>query len=281
MTSALLLAAATPPSLASHGYDESPIQPGAHVYGIGRCTMSFLFLDDADAWYVGTAAHCVEPGQRVQAPFVGGRFTAEVGTVVYHAYVPPESLGGIDLAPGAYAEPAKDFALVRIDEDRYDLVDPAVRFFGGPTAVAEDARPGTPIVHHGRGVAFDPTLPSRNRGGVLLRVYDGDSISNERHLDGWFLAQDLVVHGDSGGPVLTLDGRALGVIGRNGATALEPGNHIGPTIEKVLADLRAAGFHLRLATAPATAAADAALGLAEHCTERPAGREGCVKLGPT
>lgn len=269
-------AAAVDDPLAALGEPDGfvPIQPGAkHVaYSGGTCTLNAVFKDAAGALYVGAAAHCSPPeGARLRVPDVG-----EVGDVVYRGIRGPDG------------ERRQDFALVRIDEDKHHLVDPSLRYWGGPTAVEERFLPGTPLLQHGYGAGFRANAPTRLREGVLELVYGDASVSNGDTLDGWFLAMMPILGGDSGSLIITADGRALGVAIGAAPTWGEPGTINGPTFPIILSDLRARGIDVELVTAPFRPNDPRALGaetawyVQDQCLARPVGGTGSTNacVGP-
>ena len=191
---------------------ETLIQPGAPING---CTMNFVFTDDSGAQYFGTAGHCVSGvGAGV------GLGETRYGTVVWHEF-------DERIVPN-------DFALVRIDQGLHALVDPTMRFWGGPTGVTHpaDGDLGDLIGYHGYGIPFGSIGPARARVGVL---------QNDNAQE--YTSVSPATFGDSGGPVLLLKtGQALGIATRFGGS--------GPTVAYVLERMRAQFPSLELVTAP-------------------------------
>lgn len=268
---ALLLTALpiVPPAEASHF---SPIQPGARIYP-SRCTFNVVWSDASGALYIGAAAHCVSLGQRVSGVDVG-----EIGTVVY------------DNGTSGDSRPWMDYALIRIDEDKYDLVDPALRFWGGPTGIQDTFVPGTPVLQYGHGLVISYTEFTRPREGVLETVFGYDGFGNEGRLEGWYLASFPALGGDSGSLVLTADGKALGVAIGLAPTWGQPGIVNGPTFLLIQEVLAMDGFDLELVTSPlagtdpASHAEEEALHALEECTTRIIDRDRedyCVNTGRT
>ena len=167
------------------------VQPGGAVESdVAVCTLNFLFRDGGGTRYIGTAGHCIIPGhndgETVWAPGNG----------------PPARDGhGQRIGEFAYAvhDHPKDFALIRLDPG----VDarPDVAHFGGPTGVNVDQH-GDPVVlhHYGGGGDAAAVLPARSALAVGLPEAD------------YVKAVGVARGGDSGSPVISADGRAVGVL---------------------------------------------------------------------
>lgn len=200
------------------------IQPGNSIETpVGYCTLNFAFRDATGRFFMGTAGHCVEgTGDRIRTD------GASWGTVV----------SDLDETTGT------DFALIRVDADKQGLVVPAVRHWGGPTGVSDytTTNRGDVVAFYGYGMGFEVHETVRARQGLLW----SDS-PNEYSTD------MPAVWGDSGGPVLHKEtGEALGVISQFN---LPFSTDIGPSVARILQDLRAGGFAgIDLVTAPATGA---------------------------
>jgi hypothetical protein len=180
------------PSAGATGDEPVIVRPGAgiQISGAGTCTLGFLFvqrgLHDAPPTYWGlTAGHCVgdfgvhQAWARGAGPTVTLFDTAPIGEVRF-----------------AHLEPAAglDVALVQLD-DEYVTLNPQVCFWGGPTA-----------------------LHTTRQSGPADLVMFGHALEVEaRPLRAVSMTGDIVEYigptyqGDSGGPVLTADGRALGL----------------------------------------------------------------------
>lgn len=205
------------------------IQPGALDEASG-CTLNFVYDGTgplAGRVFIGTAAHCVEVGDAVR---VGGR---AVGTVVYR--------GDGDRAnaiPGAQF----DFALVEVLPAFHDAVVPDVAGHPGkPTGVKPpaQAKPGDLVLYSGHGLGFHLHDATRENRTAPLCFGNGGA-----H---WRAVAGLVSWGDSGGPVLHQDGRALGSVeqtrvGGGGCPAVDE----GPTTQAVLAELPTYGWPVAL-----------------------------------
>jgi hypothetical protein len=172
------------------------IRPGSWLQiGDANCTASFVLRDTLSRLYITTAGHCTESiGQR--AAIKEGVLIAalgesvEFGTVVAHW---PQGL---------------DAALIRIDEDKYDLVNPTMIGWGGPTGLVTEIPEG-PIVrvlHYGWGWVTWYDHATRCRTGITLPIDLEDWTSST-----WWTAE-IGGGGDSGSATMTEDGKALGIL---------------------------------------------------------------------
>ncbi|MGB0652047.1 MAG: trypsin-like peptidase domain-containing protein [Thermoplasmatota archaeon] len=193
----------------------SGIRPGAKFSNRG-CTMAFVLTDLTDT-YVATAGHCVREGQRMSAHGVGA-----FGTVVFDS-------DGLD----------RDFALIKVDADKRGLVNPAMCRWGGPTTMGAPGVPGALYRVYGWGGETRHHDDTRARSGVELMPPNA--------LLAW---EGRVSPGDSGGPVMSADGRAMGVmivtarlgLGSVGGEPLTVGAGVGTSLASGLALAQAAGI---------------------------------------
>ena len=212
------LLALTLPAPADAAVAVVQIQPGAAISTpIGGCTLNFVYKDQFDVTYIGTAGHCANVGHRINS----GDGT-EFGTVVF--------------SENAY--PVNDFALIKIDEEDLDLVSPAMRYWGGPTGLftfGEGARNDT-LLAYGYGIGYGTTEYTRRRIGLLQTTHPQK-----------YTAALNCIFGDSGGPVVHgPTGKALGVIDVLAA----PGTG-GVLIQNALGRVRYfLGLELTVQTAP-------------------------------
>lgn len=192
-------------------------QPG------GFCTANFVFqesgsvFDPTQQLYLGTAGHCVELGDSVQAVAVtdGNGFTnvLRIGTVVLDA------------------ESTDDFALIKLDQAINQWVSPSTAYLGGPTGVYTGAGGVSVTLVGHAGIAAGNALP---RVGTLG---GGFAHTNPTFTFG----NTVIVQGDSGAPVSTLDGLAVGeqtnLVGSGGGGLGTPAgvNGRGVTISRMLA----------------------------------------------
>lgn len=174
---------------------EADVRPGVSI-AAGTCTANFVFASpDNSTLYVGTAAHCFpdpEPGQRVS--IADG---AAAGTLAYHS---TRTMDRVDESNEA-ARAFNDFALVAVDDGFRGTVHPAVRSFGGPTGLAPGAEVGDRVLTVGDTNLREGADAADPREGYVTG-------SSNWHVDVYLSPPS--VPGDSGSPVLTADGRALG-----------------------------------------------------------------------
>lgn len=178
------------------------VRPGSLISGSpspGGCTMNFLFEGGDGYRYVGTAGHCVAGGPpQAWAPGTGPAAYSRGARIGEFAY---------SVLDGPY-----DFALARLDPGV--PADPEMCHFGGPTGLLSDgALFPTTVRHYGNGAglgvpvipfAVDVPIPF----GVLTPARSGVAVTTSSPGEVRFLG--AVSGGDSGSPVITGDGRAIG-----------------------------------------------------------------------
>ena len=188
------------------------VRPGAALLtDAGLCSFNFLFSGSDGGRYMGTAGHCTLLDPMTGAVAGGGESAEEV----YPPGAGPVAMNGTGDRIGEFAyavlSDPKDFALVRLDPDVE--ADPQMCHFGGPTGINADRPPVTqPTILHqyGQGIVIGSVMPARSL--VALGMPDPDHV----------FAQGIVLPGDSGSPVTSADGRAVGV-------AVTVGAHSGGT----------------------------------------------------
>lgn len=233
------------------------IRPGVQVLVDGsQCTSNFLFTSpDNSTVYLGFAAHCVtanDPNSAddgcdpVSEPLAVGT-KVEVEGADHPATLAYTSWGTMQANGESSGDACQynDFAFAALDARDAAKANPAMLFFGGPTAMADPADVGTldKVVTYG---------DSGLRGGIsTLSPHEGYVVfspgSGGWSTDIYTLPQGIP--GDSGsGVLLAGDGSALGVLvtisaigGSNGVTTLA--NAMAYADEE-------AGIPLQLATAP-------------------------------
>lgn len=168
------------------------VRPGALVeVPDGFCTMNFAFKGPHGARYIGTAGHCVlgenQNGERV--------FTRSDGP-------PAKDAEGNRIGKFAYrnlqTNGNEDFALIRLKKGLEP--NPQMCNFGGPTGINDDSSGAQTLNYYGNGLAIGEVLPAR--------TFYTTSLQNKRRV----IANGVATPGDSGGPVTTSDGRALGLL---------------------------------------------------------------------
>lgn len=196
------------------------IRPGTMLMRNGEfCTANFVFqesgtvFDPTQQLYLGTAGHCYAVGDVVDAVAVTDGNTApnvlRIGTVMFNA------------------DPVDDFQLIRLDKAVNAWVSPSTAYFGGPTGVYTG--PGgvqVTLVGHA-GIAAGNLLP---REGTL----DANFAHTSPTFD-W--SGPPMVSGDSGGPVSTVGGLAVGAHTDVLTLSMVPADTSGrgPTVSRMMA----------------------------------------------
>lgn len=204
------------------------IQPGAAIITPHTtCTAGFVHSGPDGTRYLSTAGHCF--GDQVECRYDAARVRIDgVGVFGSKAFCVRDGLGS-------------DLALIRIDADKHHLVDPAMKTWGGPSA-ADGPIQGL-ARHYGHGIVYDSHEVTRARSG---HTFERD--------DATFRMTGLVTNGDSGSPVRSDDGHAIGIITHANGN-LEVVSHSAPygygtSMARIDALAAAAGFQLTLVTAP-------------------------------
>lgn len=197
-----LASASTPASI--------QVQPGMAIDVAGTgCTLAFLVRGSDHQLYGSTAGHCAPPTPTtvIRVSTVLGR---PLGVIVYL-----ESWS----IPGS--NPTRDFALIRFD--RGIEANPAVMTWGGPTGLLTGSVSSATTVNlYGQGLGVSAVTPART--GLM-------PASTDIEFEHVVIAASP---GDSGAPVLTSGGLAIGsLIGfesgnpgigtQNGRTEVAPG----------------------------------------------------------
>lgn len=210
--------------------DAASIHPGVRTeVADNQCTANFVVTDlERQDVYLGQAAHCLSEsglaavtGCEAESFGIGSRVdidgASQPGTLVYSSWITMQDVNETD----ADACQFNDFALIEVAEADESRVSPTIPF-GGPTGLeTEGTEAGEEVFVYGN---------SRRRGG-LVPTKSGVSLGTTG--GGW---NHVVVTpvtpglpGDSGSPVVTEDGRAVGVLvtlalapraGTNGVTDL-------------------------------------------------------------
>ncbi len=189
------------------------IRPGVEVVADGAsCTSNFLYQLNAQTVYLGVAAHCFSPDTNGGVDPCESR-NLDIGfneVIVENASQPAElaysswrAMQEVGETPGSAACQYNDFALVKLHPDDIANIHPATMAFGGPTALAGGiAEVGETIYLYGHSSMHFGARELEAMVGSIVEV-DGD---------GWaysVVTDTPAVPGDSGGPVLDSQGRAL------------------------------------------------------------------------
>lgn len=194
----------------------SQIRPGVEVVADGAsCTSNFLFYLNDQTVYLGAAAHCFSPDANagldpcetanlaIGSP-VSIENASQPGSLAYTSWRAMQEVGE---NPGTASCVYNDFALVRLHPDDIANIHPAVRAYGGPTAMFTGvAGVGDEVHAYGHSIFHLGIEALETRSGEVVAVLEDDwvyDVSND--LPG------LGVPGDSGGPVMDANGRALAV----------------------------------------------------------------------
>jgi hypothetical protein len=212
---------------------------GKHPADRTFCTLNFLFRGSDGRRYIGTAGHCV---------LGESSFDSEGGSKRWRRGGPrARDSEGDRIGRYAYAvlEDPRDFALIRLR--RGVESSPRMCHFGGPTGVNADQPTRTVVLnYYGNGLVAGETVPARTL--YAFGMPDPDHV----------YANGPAVMGDSGAPVNSADGRAVGVlvtfglhVGSIGSEGIDAGvvgiTRLPPQLQRAS---EALGIRLRLLTAP-------------------------------
>lgn len=193
--------------------DDAAIAPGNMTFTDGgQCTSNFVFFDRSDNVYLGQAAHCAGTGESTETDGcdtgslpLGTKVEVEgaqkPATLAYSSWRTMQAVGETDDDTCAF----NDFALVKLARADAAKVNPTIPFFGGPTALGADTRPGQKVLSYGNS--------SLRMGLELLRPKVGTSLGEAGN--GWthnVLTVTPGVPGDSGSAFIDRQGRAFGVL---------------------------------------------------------------------
>ncbi len=207
MRAAILLIALSG-CLSPLGYDEvddPPIHPGMRLFfafedQYTQCTAGFLFWSPAgDAAFLSVSAHCLHVIGDVPlgGPAYGtipGPGVRPIGAVVFDGWAEHQG------------ERVRDFALIRL-LDRDGILaqtSPSVPYWGGPLGLAaSDALvAGQAVVAYGNALERGNASDNPTRGTLTFAAAGNLRARLDRP----------TIVGDSGGPLLTADGLALGIL---------------------------------------------------------------------
>jgi hypothetical protein len=219
------------------GYQSPGVSAAGCIVAPYGCTANFIFTDGTSQ-YIGTARHCTD---NVGQPVTMQLDTTTIGVV-----------GTVAKMTSGDGQPGNDWALIKIDPAVAAKwgVDPAVPVVGGPQGVYSGCDPtAVKYYGHGYGVAVAQGKPE---AGFATNVYDDGF--------GW---TGFGAPGDSGSPVLTADGAAMGDFTHLivDAGAYLGSDHAGTRITKILAQF---GVRLVNADGSTTGAASTSCGAAPN-----------------
>ncbi|HVF54440.1 MAG TPA: trypsin-like serine protease [Actinomycetota bacterium] len=207
------------------------VRPGALVQSEkGYCTFNFLFTGSDGHRYMGTAGHCI---------LGDSQFVEEIGEETWAPGSGPVAMDGDGNRIGEFAYAIlftpKDFALIRLDPGVE--ADPQMCHFGGPTGT-NVATSGSGLIHHrGNGLIIGDVLPART--SLAMSYSNPDTV----------YANGAALPGDSGGGVISPDGKAVGAlvsIGVGGGTGVIGITRLAPQVAQAQQVL---GITLTLQTA--------------------------------
>ncbi|MGH2805884.1 MAG: serine protease [Actinomycetota bacterium] len=210
--------------------DVATVHPGVQTVTEGaQCTANFVFFDANNDVYIGQSAHCAGTGGATETNGCDSG-SLPLGT--------PVSVDGADM-PGELVYSSwltmqdpnvnesdentcdyNDFALVKLNPIDYDVVNPSVPFWGGPTSVGATSSLGDKVYSYGN---------SSLRFGVsTLSPKEGYSLGQAA--DGW--THDVYtatpgIPGDSGSAFLSADGAALGTLSTVALAPFPASNGVG------------------------------------------------------
>ena len=160
---------------------------------IYSCTLNFLFEGSDGRRYAATAGHCpLHDGQE-------GLFTWRSGKAPIANILKGNSPRRVGEFVYALVDDVSDFALIRLDPSVKSK--PRMCHFGGPTGLNSDLTSSPTLLHHyGNGIAIGWALPARS--ALAPQMLDRRSVT----------AYGAAYQIDSGSPVISDDGRAVGVL---------------------------------------------------------------------
>lgn len=191
--------------------EDAVIRPGSKIIQEGGCTANFVFESPANtSLYIGTAAHCLD-GWGI-GTLLGIAGIPHVGRLAYCSWgtIETNTIAGCPPPEESLADSLdNDFALVEIRPDVHHLAHPALLHWGGPTGIPGEVEQGTRVLMHGNSSLRDGFQGSVPGPADPIEGYLVHPGFNEWET---YLNVDGGVPGDSGSPVVTETGLALGVV---------------------------------------------------------------------
>ncbi len=226
------------------------VRPGAATLtATAICTSNFVFHDTAGNVFLGTAAHCsstddvrsldgcLNNSLPLGTPVrIAG--ATRPGTLAYNSWIAMDERGETDPDTCRY----NDFALVRLDPADNVLVNPTVRFWGGPTGIVPSALDRSEVFGFGTSISRTGLTPHPKRGTLLRQ-----SVGGQTNI---VLFNPPGISGDSGSGIMDQQGRAFGVL--NTFSAGRGINGAG-NLTRMLDYARSSGFtdiHMAFGTEP-------------------------------
>jgi hypothetical protein len=208
LTAAACLAATTLPAAVAPASASSlvftGIHPGALLFldGGGSCTANFVFqtpdgaFDPTQDLYIGTAGHCADLGDTIQALVVPP--TLSTAQITHEIPVTVGTVVVDGMPDNGSSDHSSDFALIKVDAAVRSWVSPSMAWWGGPTG----------IYTGGAGPVVNWTGNGGVAGGVLPRV----GVLKAVTASGIMVDPTVAASGDSGSPVETSDHLAVGSV---------------------------------------------------------------------
>lgn len=224
------------------------VHPGIMTYTANsQCTANFVFTRGSEV-FLGQAAHCAGTGAATDtngctaASLPLGQEVQDVngnhlGTIAYSSWVAMKNVGETDPDLCSY----NDFALIRLatgsggTTDWVSQTNPSVPIYGGPTGVRTS---GLAILDD----VYAIGNTSLRLGISQLSNHHGYSVQELGN--GWSHQVYTVtpgIPGDSGGPLLTADGSAAGLLSTVGLYPLVLSNNFAD-LSRVIGYARAHGM---------------------------------------
>ena len=195
--------------------DTATIHPGVQtVTQGGQCTSNFVFFDANNDIYIGQAAHCAGTGSATEtngceAGSLPLGTLVEVdgadmpGELVYSSWLTMQDPRVNESDPDTCDY--NDFALVKLNPIDYDVINPSVPFWGGPTSVGATTSLGDNVYSYGNSsLRFGISAASPKEGYSLGQRSGGWNHQVYTATPG--------IPGDSGSAFLSRDGAALGTL---------------------------------------------------------------------
>lgn len=192
--------------------DSAAIRPGAATLtDHAICTANFVFHDNAGNVYLGQAAHC---SSNDDAGSLDGCLNNSLplgtpvriagatrpGTLAYNSWIAMDQRRETDFNQCNY----NDFALVKLDPADHGLVNPSLRFSGGPTGLVQNVIDDSRVFGFGSNISDTGVQPHAKSGRSLRQGAGGLAHVVQLGPPG--------ISGDSGSGLVDEQGRAFGVL---------------------------------------------------------------------